>query len=85
MILEFVLDEPHDKGGIRKGAPADHSIKHLVEDKVHHIEREVRIRVGGLGTLMGIDEKIHQGATDSIIVASTWSNVFPKDTHKHII
>jgi hypothetical protein len=34
---------------------------------------------------MGIDEKIHQGSTDSIVVASTRSNVLPKDAHKQTI
>jgi hypothetical protein len=77
MILESVFDEPHDEGSIGKGAPADHSIKHLIEDKVHHIKREIRIRVGGLGTTMSEDEKIHQGATNSIVVTSTRSNILP--------
>jgi hypothetical protein len=31
------------------------------------------------------DEEIHQGASDSIAVPSTWSNVLPEDTHKKII
>jgi hypothetical protein len=34
---------------------------------------------------MGIDEKIHQRASDSIVVPSTWSNILPEDAHKEII
>jgi hypothetical protein len=34
---------------------------------------------------MGKDEKIHQRATNSIVVTTTRSNVLPKDTHKQII
>jgi hypothetical protein len=34
---------------------------------------------------MRINEKIHQRASDSIIVPSTWSNVLFEDAHKKII
>jgi hypothetical protein len=85
MILASVFDEPHDERSIWKRTLADHSIKHLIEDKIHHIKREIRIRIGRLSTTMSKDEKIHQRASDSIVVASTWSNVLPEDTHKKII
>jgi hypothetical protein len=85
LTLASVNDELHDIGSVRKRTLADHSIKHLIEDKVHNIKSEVCSRIGGRGTLMGIDEKIHQRASDSIVVPSTWSNILPEDTHKKII
>jgi hypothetical protein len=85
MILASVFDEPHDERSIWKKALADHSIKHLIEDKIHHIKREICIRIGRLSTTMSKDEKIYQRASDSVVVASTWSNVLPEDTHKKII
>jgi hypothetical protein len=85
MTLASVFDEAHDERSVWKRTPADHSIIHLIEDKVHHIKSEIRIPVGIRGTTMRIDEKIHQRASDSIIVPSTWSNVLPEDVHKKII
>jgi hypothetical protein len=85
MTLASVYDELHDERSVWKRSPADHRIIHLVEDKVHHVKSEIRIRVGRRGTTMRIDEKIHQRASDSIVIPSTWSNVLPEDAHKKII
>jgi hypothetical protein len=59
MILASVFDVPHDERSVWKRTLADHSIIHLIEDKVHHIKSEIHIRVGRRGTTMRIDEKIH--------------------------
>jgi hypothetical protein len=56
-----------------------------MENKIHHIQSEILGRVIKSGTLMSNIEKVNERSTNGIIIASTWGNVLPEDTHKLII
>ena len=80
-----VLDEHPNIWCIRNGCPANHSIKHLSIDVIHHIQLVVRSRVGVICHLIGKVEQVDERRADGIIVTTTWSNVHPEEFHQFSI